>query len=147
MKKPWGASSLLLAGLAVGVLGGEVIKEIRRDLQTTIFVRQQSSANFQQFNGSLGDQDAAQIVLNDGSDSDKRPFKSVGGRHDQETYSSFNDAVNKVCSDQHNDCADLSNKGGADFKVGDCDKQQEQCQSANTPTDQNDQFLYFCDDN
>ncbi len=32
--------------------------------------------------------------------------------------------MNKVCSDQHNDCADLSNKGGADFKVGDCDKQQ-----------------------
>ncbi|KAI2470112.1 hypothetical protein F4781DRAFT_391752 [Annulohypoxylon bovei var. microspora] len=140
-----GAVSLsLLAGLLVGVMAGDLMNDLRRDLELDLFARQAAITNFQQFTSTaLGDQAAAQIVSNDDKD---KPFKISGGqRSDGDTFNDFSTAANRVCDDQKNDCADLSNKGGASFKVSDCDTQDTQCKQANTPTDEDDQFLYFCD--
>ncbi|KAI1099580.1 hypothetical protein F4804DRAFT_337091 [Jackrogersella minutella] len=137
----------LLAGLLAGVMAGDLVDELRRDFQLGLFGRQQQPiSDFQRFTSALGGQAAAQIVSNDGSDSKNNPFKIVGGtRSNGQTFPDFTTASNRVCDDQKNDCADLSNNGGASFKVSDCDTQDTTCKSANTPTDQDDQFLYFCD--
>ncbi|KAL7621443.1 hypothetical protein AAE478_008765 [Parahypoxylon ruwenzoriense] len=154
------ATLSLLAGLLVGVLAGDIVEEIRGNFQMGLFGRQQPSlTNFQRFTEGMGGKLAAQIVANDESDADQRPFKIVGGRSNDETFLSmsistrlltveqpgFQDAVNRACDDQKNDCADLSNNGGADFKVSDCDAQNNQCKSINQPSEQDDQFMYFCD--
>ncbi|KAI1452214.1 hypothetical protein F4805DRAFT_44034 [Annulohypoxylon moriforme] len=143
-----GAVSLsLLAGLLVGVMAGDLMDDLRRDLELGLYARQQPIANFQQFTSApLGGQAAAQIVSNDDPDDAKNhPFKIEGGqRSNGDTFSDFNSASNRVCDDQKNDCADLSNKGDASFKVSDCDTQDNECKQANTPTDEDDQFLYFC---
>ncbi|KAI1379144.1 hypothetical protein F4677DRAFT_359504 [Hypoxylon crocopeplum] len=137
----------LLAGVVAGVLAGGMVEEIQRDFHMGLFRRQQQSlSDFQRFTGALGDKPADQIVENDGSDSDGHPFKIIGGRSDGQTFPDFQSAVNRICDDQKNDCADLSNSGGASFKVSDCDDQRSQCNDANQPTEQDDQFLYFCDD-
>ncbi|OTA62801.1 hypothetical protein K449DRAFT_464904 [Hypoxylon sp. EC38] len=137
----------LLAGLLAAVMAGNFSNDIQRDLPLGIFRRQQE-ANLQQFTKqSLGDKAPAQIVLNDGSDSDTRPFKIQGGtRNDGRTFTDFSSAAQQVCDDQKNDCADVANNGDADFKVNDCDQQDNDCKDANKPTDQDDNFLYFCDD-
>ncbi|KAI0839607.1 hypothetical protein F5Y06DRAFT_25752 [Hypoxylon sp. FL0890] len=138
----------LLAWLLAGVMAGNLVDGIRRDLRPGIFGRQQQTdANLQQFTQQpLGGKAPAQIVLNDGSDGDKRPFKIQNStRSDGRTFTDFSGAMQQVCDDQKNDCAELSNSGGADFKVGACDQQDEECKTANTPTDQDDNFLYFCD--
>jgi len=33
------------------------------------------------------------------------------------------DAINRSCDNQHNDCADVANKQKGSLTVGDCDKQ------------------------
>ncbi|KAI2619573.1 hypothetical protein GGR54DRAFT_602613 [Hypoxylon sp. NC1633] len=137
----------LLAGLVVGVLAGDIAAEIQRDFMGLFARQQQPITNFQQFQGALGDQKTGQIVQNTGESADKRPFQIVGGQSDGQTFTQFQAAASKICTDQKNACADLANSGGgAAFKVGDCDAQNDQCLSANKPTDQDDQFLYFCDD-
>ncbi|OTB04652.1 hypothetical protein M426DRAFT_149912 [Hypoxylon sp. CI-4A] len=137
-----------LAGVLAGVMADDIVGEIRRDFQMSLFARQQlAGKDFQRFNAALGNMTPAQIVLNDGDDSEQKPFKIVGGtRSDGETFSDFNSASNRVCDDQKNDCADLSNNGGADFEVSSCDQQDNDCKDANKPTDEDDSFLYFCDD-
>ncbi|KAI1092142.1 hypothetical protein F5B19DRAFT_455698 [Rostrohypoxylon terebratum] len=137
----------LVAALVAGVIAGDLMEELRRDLELGLFARQQPITNFQQFTSApLGGQAAAQIVSNDDDDAKSRPFKIEGGtRSDGQTFTDFNSAASRVCDDQKNDCADLSNKGGTSFKVSDCDTQDNQCKQANTPTDEDDQFLYFCD--
>ncbi|KAI1417408.1 hypothetical protein F5Y13DRAFT_152746 [Hypoxylon sp. FL1857] len=139
----------LLAGLLAGVMAGNFIHDIGRDFQLGIFGRQQQQnlQNLQQFTKPpLGGQAAAQVVLNDGSDGDTRPFKIEGGtRSNGRTFTDFNSAAQQVCDDQHNDCAKLANEGGAGFTVGQCDDQNEECKNANDPTDSDENFLYFCD--
>ncbi|KAI1401589.1 hypothetical protein F4819DRAFT_316364 [Hypoxylon fuscum] len=136
----------LLAGLVAGVMAGDLVEDIRRDFdfRMGLFARQQASTDFQRFQGALGGKKAAQIVQNDGTDSDQKPFKTVGGRSD-DSFSDFNSAANRVCDDQKNDCADVANNGGGSFSVGQCDDQNSQCKDANQPTEQDDQFLFFCD--
>ncbi|KAK0387812.1 hypothetical protein NLU13_4057 [Sarocladium strictum] len=48
----------------------------------------------------------------------KRPFEVDG-----DTFTDFESAFNRACDNQKNACADKANKGGGNFKVGDCDKQ------------------------
>jgi len=53
----------------------------------------------------------------------ERPF-AVGDN----TFTTREDAVNRACSIQHNECADGVNGGAFGlFDVGDCDAQQETC--------------------
>ncbi|KAI1141179.1 hypothetical protein F5Y05DRAFT_301510 [Hypoxylon sp. FL0543] len=135
----------LLAGLVAGAMAGDLVDDIRRNLHLGIFGRQQQG-NLQQFTQQLGGKAPAQIVLNDGPDGDKRPFmiqNSTRG-NDGRTFTDFDSASQQVCSDQMNDCSELANSGGADFKVSDCTQQDKDCRAANTPTDEDDNFLYFC---
>ncbi|KAI1211837.1 uncharacterized protein F4807DRAFT_378697 [Annulohypoxylon truncatum] len=137
----------LLAALVAGVMAGDLMEDLRRDLELDLFARQQPITNFQRFTSALGSKPAAQIVSNDDADDAKNnPFKITNSqRSNGDTFTDFNTAANRVCDDQKNDCADVANGGGATFKVSDCDTQDNQCKQANTPTDQDDQFLYFCD--
>ncbi|KAI1391964.1 uncharacterized protein F4822DRAFT_389075 [Hypoxylon trugodes] len=137
----------LLVGIISSVIAGDLVEDIRRDFQLGLFGRQQTVTNLQRFTAPpLGNQAAAQIVQNNDFDSKEKPFKIVGGlRSDGQTFSSFQDATNRVCDDQKNDCADFSNSGAGSFKVSECDQQDNDCKDANQPTDQDDNFLYFCD--
>ncbi|KAI4866608.1 hypothetical protein F4820DRAFT_416116 [Hypoxylon rubiginosum] len=144
MKCRGAVSTSLFAGLLAGVMAGNIVEDIRRDFdfRMGLFARQ-SDTDFQQFKGGLGDKLPAQILAND---DDKRPFKVVGTNSD-DTFTDFSGAVERVCSSQKNECSQTANqnKNGA-FSVGDCDTQNQQCLDANQPTQQDDNFLFFCDD-
>ncbi|KAI5860698.1 hypothetical protein GGS23DRAFT_221310 [Durotheca rogersii] len=139
---------LLTALLAGAALASKIAEEVRRDIPMGLFGRQQSP-DFQRFSDAMGGQRASQIVFNDGSDAKERPFMISGGRSDGSTFegtqTTFEAASDRVCDDQKNDCADQSNRGDASFKVSDCDAQNRDCKTTNQPTDQDDEFLYFCD--
>ncbi|KAI1778950.1 hypothetical protein F4818DRAFT_402976 [Hypoxylon cercidicola] len=143
MKCRGGVTISLLAGLLAGVMAGNLVEDIRRDfdLRMGLFARQQDT-NFQRFTGALGNQAPGQIQPND---DDKRPFKTVGTNSD-DTFTDFKSAADRICSSQKNACADLSNKGDESFSVGDCDDQNQQCLDANQPTEEDGDFLFFCDD-
>ncbi|KAI0385055.1 hypothetical protein F5Y04DRAFT_246752 [Hypomontagnella monticulosa] len=139
----------LLAGLLAGVMAGESL-EMRQDPQTGVFARQ-DGANLQRFQappgGFIGDQNPPEIVYNDGPDSDQKPFKVVGGTEHNGDGGSFNDTRNFVCDEQKNLCSKFVNGPGKGTgpEVSDCDKQREQCIAANTASDQDADFVYFCD--
>ncbi|XXH02361.1 G2-specific serine/threonine protein kinase [Hypoxylon texense] len=144
MKCRGAVSTAFLAGLLAGVMAGNIVEDIRRDFdfRMGLFARQ-SISDFQQFKGGLGDKLPAQIQAND---DDKRPFKTVGTNSD-DTFTDFSAAAERVCSFQKNECSDSANQNkDSSFSVGDCDTQNQQCKDANTPTTEDDNFLYFCDD-
>ncbi|KAI1806960.1 hypothetical protein F4811DRAFT_508814 [Daldinia bambusicola] len=115
---------LLVPELLVGVMAGDFVDEIRRNLQMGLFGRQEVN-DIQQFNpsGPLGGKTAAKIEF-DPSNSDK-PFKITNSRLSEgQTFNDFSTASNRVCNDQKNDCADFANSDhNTDFNVQDCDKQ------------------------
>ncbi|KAI1658667.1 hypothetical protein F4813DRAFT_388433 [Daldinia decipiens] len=135
----------LLAGFLVGVMAGDFIEEMRRDFQMGLFGRQAVS-DIQQFNPSspLGGQTPAKIEF-DQSDTQK-PFKITNSRISEgQTFNDFSTASNRVCDDLKNDCADTANQNSNKiFSVSDCDKQRDDCITANKPTDEDSDFLYFC---
>ncbi|KAI6089069.1 hypothetical protein F4821DRAFT_276280 [Hypoxylon rubiginosum] len=133
-----------LAGLLAGVMAGNIVDDIRRDFDFRMgLFRRQDDVDFQQFTGALGDKPPAQIQSND---DDQKPFKTVGTTSD-DSFSDFSSAANRICSSQKNECADLANSDkNAGFKVSDCDDQNQQCLDANQPTEEEGDFLFFCDD-
>ncbi|KAI0101256.1 hypothetical protein F4814DRAFT_432774 [Daldinia grandis] len=136
----------LAAGLLVGAMAGDLIEEMRRDFQMGLFGRQAVS-DIQQFNPSspLGGKTPAKIEF-DQSNTEK-PFKITNSRISEgQTFNDFSTASNRVCDDLKNDCADFANQNGNKaFDVQDCDKQREDCMTANKPTEEDGEFLYFCD--
>ncbi|KAI8961814.1 hypothetical protein F5Y11DRAFT_216326 [Daldinia sp. FL1419] len=136
----------LLAGLLVGVMAGGLIEDIRRDLKMSLFGRQTVS-DIQQFNPSnpLGGKTPAKIEF-DPSDT-KKPFKITGDSNSSgEPFNDFSTASNRICDDLKNECAEVANQNdNKPFAVSDCDKQREDCMKANEPTEDDGEFLYFCD--
>ncbi|KAK4237838.1 hypothetical protein C8A03DRAFT_15642 [Achaetomium macrosporum] len=84
--------------------------------------RQQSRTNLQAFTGALGGAKAPEIT---NSNDPERPFEVDG-----DTFTDYESAANRACDNQKNVCADMANNGTGSFKVGDCDRQTEQCKSA-----------------
>ncbi|KAI1651051.1 uncharacterized protein F4817DRAFT_326611 [Daldinia loculata] len=136
----------LLAGFLAGVMAGDLIEEVRRDFQIGLFARQAIS-DIQQFDPSspLGGKTPAKIEF-DQSNTEK-PFKITNSSISEgETFNDFSTASNRVCDDLKNDCADTANQNdNKAFSVQDCDKQRDDCITANIPTEEDDAFLYFCD--
>lgn len=81
----------------------------------------QAAQNLQAFSGTLGGVQASAIT---NSGNPERPF-SVDG----DTFNDFRTAADRSCDNQKNNCAEIANSGGP-FKVGDCDKQNEQCKAS-----------------
>ncbi|KAJ7066979.1 hypothetical protein C8F01DRAFT_654228 [Mycena amicta] len=84
-----------------------------------------AGTNLQTFTGSLGGIAAPAV-----SAANKNQFQVEG------TTSLFNnedEALNRSCEVQHNDCADAANSSGnkSSFSVNECDSQQTQCFSVN----------------
>ncbi|KAI1761124.1 hypothetical protein GGR53DRAFT_42454 [Hypoxylon sp. FL1150] len=134
----------LLAGLLAGVMAGSIVDDIRRDFDFRMgLFKRQDGVNYQQFTGSLGGKPAGQILSNN---DDQKPFK-VTGTDSDDTFSDFSSAANRICSSQKNDCANEANSNKtAGFQVSDCDNQNQQCLDANQPTEEEGDFLFFCDD-
>ncbi|KAL2269525.1 hypothetical protein VTJ83DRAFT_1709 [Remersonia thermophila] len=110
--------------------------------------RQNGRLSLQAFTGALGGAPASPIIK---SDDPERPFEVDG-----DTFNDFESAANRACDNQKNVCANLANNGTGNFKVGDCDLQNEQCKSAARAAtvrefpeavlvDSNDEFDFFCD--
>ncbi|KAI0602593.1 hypothetical protein F4775DRAFT_145793 [Biscogniauxia sp. FL1348] len=146
------ASLSFLAALVVGVLAGdELFGEMQRDFGLGLLPRQatlqEGPADLQIFTGDLGGAAAPAITK---SADESHPY-SIDG----EDVSSFNDAINKACDKQLNDCSDLANgamKG--QFEVNDCNDQKEQCRSTLSAATQtaflsiatsNAEFDFFCE--
>ncbi|KAI1502002.1 hypothetical protein F5X99DRAFT_380298 [Biscogniauxia marginata] len=142
-----------LAAMVVGVLAGDelFIGEMRRDFGIGLLPRQatlqEGPADLQTFTGSLGG--AAAPPITKSADED-HPY-SIDG----EDVSSYDDAINKACDKQLNECSDLANgamKG--QFEVNDCNDQKEQCRSTLSAATQtaflsiatsNAEFDFFCE--
>ncbi|KAL1836659.1 hypothetical protein VTJ49DRAFT_4809 [Mycothermus thermophilus] len=110
--------------------------------------RQNGRVSLQTFTGALGGAPASAIVK---SDDPERPFEVDG-----DTFNDFEAAANRACDNQKNVCANLANNGTGNFKVGDCDLQNDQCKTAARAAavrefpaavlvDSNDEFDFFCD--
>ncbi|KAI1483391.1 hypothetical protein F4774DRAFT_160828 [Daldinia eschscholtzii] len=139
-------SLLLLPELLVGVLAGDFIDEIRRNFQLGLFGRQAVN-DIQQFNpsGPVGGKTPAKIEFD--SSNTEKPFKITNsGRSEGDTFNDFSTASNRVCDDLKNDCADAANQDKEKIlSVSDCDKQHEECMAANKPSEEDGEFLYFCE--
>ncbi|KAB5547074.1 hypothetical protein GE09DRAFT_199838 [Coniochaeta sp. 2T2.1] len=121
----------LLAILVTSALASSGMVDIRDELHLDrlgLLARQASVNNLQVFAGALGGAAAPAITQ---SDDPKQPFE-VGG----DKFNDFKTAANRACDNQHNDCADLANNSKkGQFKVGDCDRQSDECKAAiNTAT-------------
>ncbi|KAI2637916.1 hypothetical protein GGS26DRAFT_545593 [Hypomontagnella submonticulosa] len=137
----------LLAGLLAGVMAVESL-EMRQDFNTGVFARQDAQQDLQRFKPPyIGDIAPPKIEYNTGDDSDQKPFVVVGGTEHNGDAAKFNDTRNFVCDEQKNLCSEFVNgpgKGtGVDNKA--CDEQNKRCKAANTVTQQDDNFAYFCD--
>ncbi|KAI0172845.1 hypothetical protein GGR52DRAFT_572660 [Hypoxylon sp. FL1284] len=151
MKCRCAATISLLAGLLTGVMaGGGIVEGVQRDLDSRsgMFVARAEDIDFQRFKDSIQGEKAGAILPNFDN---KRPFKTDQDSSDNPgSHDDFRQAANSICDNQHNRCADAINnskdKDSLTVTVGDCDAQNEKCKKANNPTDQDDDFLYFCDD-
>ncbi|KAF2467006.1 uncharacterized protein BDR25DRAFT_317235 [Lindgomyces ingoldianus] len=88
----------------------------------TLFLRQVS--DLQTFSGNLGGVSASPIT---NSGDSKRPF-SVDG----DTFTDFKSASQRSCDNQFTGCSQGANQKGnkGSVTVNDCDKQKQECQSA-----------------
>ncbi|CAK7226705.1 hypothetical protein SBRCBS47491_006320 [Sporothrix bragantina] len=88
-----------------------------------VLLRPRAVANLQFFQGALANIPAPAISQ---SNDVTRPF-SVDG----DTFTNFEDAINRSCDNQHNSCADAANsQKTSSFTVGDCDTQDTKCKAA-----------------
>ncbi|KAI1311180.1 hypothetical protein F5Y03DRAFT_323360 [Xylaria venustula] len=122
--------SVVAAALVLGVQGGQldVVREVQNEFRMGLFARQDQQGqpvgltNLNVFNEALGGAEAPPITL---STDPQHPYDIDG-----QTVPDFNSAIDKTCTIQHNNCATLANgdfKG--QFKVSDCDDQQQRCSS------------------
>ncbi|KAL2122064.1 hypothetical protein VTJ04DRAFT_2519 [Mycothermus thermophilus] len=149
------AAFLLPAILAPATMAGAGPEHvgIRLNAAGMLLVRQAGDGrlNLQTFTGALGGAAASAIIK---SNDPERPFEVDG-----DTFNDFESAANRACDNQKNRCANLANNGGGDFKVGDCDVQNERCKAAAAAASvrefpaagepvlvgSDDQFDFFCD--
>ncbi|CAK7233244.1 hypothetical protein SCUCBS95973_008529 [Sporothrix curviconia] len=95
----------------------------RPDLAAANVLKPRAVANLQFFQGALANIAAPAISQ---SNDVTRPFEVDG-----DTFTNFEDAINRSCDNQHNSCADAANsQKSSSFTVGDCDTQDTQCKSA-----------------
>ncbi|CAK7202492.1 hypothetical protein SEUCBS139899_005215 [Sporothrix eucalyptigena] len=95
----------------------------RPDLAAANVLMPRAATNLQFFQGALANIAAPAISQ---SNDVTRPFEVDG-----DTFTNFEDAINRSCDNQHNSCADAANsQKSSSFTVGDCDTQDTQCKAA-----------------
>ncbi|KAL8796926.1 MAG: hypothetical protein Q9182_007273 [Xanthomendoza sp. 2 TL-2023] len=79
-----------------------------------------TGSNIQTFTGAVGGLPPP-VIRSSGA----RPFSVKG-----ETFGNASAALQRSCAVQHNACADAANKGSIEGGVGECEKQEKECNAA-----------------